>query len=410
VLFDNMLESGKKDNRTTSQWNVAIGCQGRFHLFDLARQMERLCHLSNLYTGYPRFKVEALPRKKVSTFPWLMGPYMAAGRFNLQGCLEGYERLILRSFDEWVSRKIAPCDVYHCLSAAGVRTHSVVRKRYGAVSICDRPCSHILYQERITGEEYALQGLSFRGVDKYIKERELQEYELCDRIVVPSTFAFQSFIELGVPPTRIRKNPLGVDLRVYNPVPKKDNIFRVIYTGAISIRKGIRYLLEALSELRLPDFEIWLIGYARPDIAGTLARYEGKFNYIGPIDRRLLHRFYSQGSVFVFPSVDDGFGLVQAEAMACGLPVIATWNTGAPDLFTDGVEGFIVPIREPQMIREKVLLLYNNPDLRHEMSKAALRRVKAIGGWNDYGERAVQIYDEALAGGSKPRNATSARE
>jgi glycosyltransferase involved in cell wall biosynthesis len=99
--------------------------------------------------------------------------------------------------------------------------------------------------------------------------------------------------------------------------------------------------------------------------------------------------------------------MVQAEAMACGLPVIATTNTGAQDLFTDGVEGFIVPIRNPEAIREKVLLLYQNPELRHEMSKAALRRVTEIGGWRDYGDRTARLYEEAIAERSKQRHAST---
>jgi alpha-maltose-1-phosphate synthase len=100
----------------------------------------------------------------------------------------------------------------------------------------------------------------------------------------------------------------------------------------------------------------------------------------------------------VLASVHDGFGMVQAEAMACGLPVISTTNTGAPDLFTDGVEGFIVPIRSPDAIRQKVLLLYDHPELQAEMSKAALRRMAEIGGWREYGDRTVRLYEEALAG------------
>lgn len=387
---------------------VAIGCQGRFHLFDLARQMERLGHLSQLYTGYPRFKVGELPRAKVSTFPWLMAPYMAAGRFGLASYLERFEILISRSFDEWVARNIEPCDVYHCLSTAGLRTHAIIRERYGALSVCDRGCSHILYQEEILREEYDLQALRFPTFSSGLKERELAEYESTDLIVVPSTFAFHSFVKHGIPAHRLRKNPLGVDLRTYKQVPKEDNVFRVIYTGTISIRKGIPHLLEALSALRLPNFEIWLIGPALPDMKSVLARFEGTYRYLGAIDRRSLHWFYSQGSVFVFPSVEDGFGLVQAEAMACGLPVVATTNTGAPDLFSDGVEGFIVPIRNPEAIREKVLLLYNNPELRDEMSKAALRRVTEIGGWRDYGDRTALIYEEALAERSKRRHAIPA--
>jgi glycosyltransferase involved in cell wall biosynthesis len=87
--------------------------------------------------------------------------------------------------------------------------------------------------------------------------------------------------------------------------------------------------------------------------------------------------------------------LVQAQAMACGLPVIATTNTGAEDLFTDGVEGFIVPIRNAEALREKLLYLYDHPDVRDGMADAALARVRAMGGWDSYGESAAAVYAQA---------------
>jgi glycosyltransferase involved in cell wall biosynthesis len=74
------------------------------------------------------------------------------------------------------------------------------------------------------------------------------------------------------------------------------------------------------------------------------------------------------------------------------VPVIATTNTGAEDLFTDGVEGFIIPIRSPEKIREKIEWMIDNRELRDKMAAAALERVKSLGGWNRYGERVVDVY------------------
>ena len=80
--------------------------------------------------------------------------------------------------------------------------------------------------------------------------------------------------------------------------------------------------------------------------------------------------------------------------MACGIPVIATTNAGAEDLFSDGVEGFIVPIRSPEAIREKLEWMIANPTLRQQMAEAALDRVKRLGGWNQYGEQVNSVYRE----------------
>jgi glycosyltransferase involved in cell wall biosynthesis len=100
--------------------------------------------------------------------------------------------------------------------------------------------------------------------------------------------------------------------------------------------------------------------------------------------------------VLVLPSVQEGLALVQAQAMACGLPVIASTHTGAEDLFTDGVEGMIVPPRNVGALREAILRLYHEPGLRDQMAARALARVQAIGGWDSYGEAAVLAYENAL--------------
>src|SRR6266545_3850637 len=113
---------------------VCIGSAGRFHTFDLARQMQRLGHLSSLYTCYPKWKVDGLPPEKVRTFPWLMGPAMLLGRWGFHGVQRHLNRLVIESFDHWMVKRLPPCDVIHCLSSFGLTTHRLAKQRYGALT------------------------------------------------------------------------------------------------------------------------------------------------------------------------------------------------------------------------------------------------------------------------------------
>ena len=375
---------------------VCIGSAGRFHTFDLARQMERLGHLGRVYTAYPRWKVDGLPSEKVRTFPWLMTASVALARMTGIHTPQEIDWMIHDTFDRWMARQLRACDVFHCLSSFGRRTHRVAREQLGAVTVCDRGSSHIAYQDEILAEEHRFWGIPYRPIDRRIVDWELEEYEACDLITVPSTFAYRSFIEKGLPEAKLRKVPYGVDLCTFRPTPKKDRIFRIIYVGALSLRKGVLYLLQAMQGLRLPQFEVWLIGAALREVRPLLAKYDGLFRYFGPLPRTELYRYYSQASVFVLPSIEEGLALVQAQAMACGLPVIATTNTGVEDLFNDGVEGFIVPIRDPEAIRQKVLHLYQHRDVRDDMAQAALTRVQTLRGWNNYGEQMLRAYEDAI--------------
>jgi glycosyltransferase involved in cell wall biosynthesis len=88
--------------------------------------------------------------------------------------------------------------------------------------------------------------------------------------------------------------------------------------------------------------------------------------------------------------------MVMAQAMACACPVIASRNTGGEDLFTNGDEGYLVPIRDVDSLAERLQQLADSPEQRAAMGKCALARVHALGGWNNYGEKAMAIYAEVL--------------
>lgn len=374
------------------EMKVCISSAGPFHAYDLARQMERLGTLSRLYTAYPKCKVEGLPREKVDTFPWLMMPAAVCRRLGWSRLQDTLDWLTIDTFDRWVAANLEDCQVFHHLSACAGPAQRVARERFGAVTICDRGSSHIVYQDKILSEEYAQWGLPYRPIRRFFVDRELQEYAEADRIVLPSTFAYRSFLEQGVRQDKLIKVPYGVDLNLFQRISKQDDVFRVLFVGQLSLRKGVPYLLEAVALLHLPRFEFWLIGGLSSEIKPFLNRYNDHFRWWGRTSRAELSWYYSQCSVFVLPSIEEGLALVQAQAMACGLPVIATTNTGGEDLFTNNVEGFVVPIRSPEAIREKILYLYEHPDVREKMGAAAMKRVEGMGGWASYGRQMLALY------------------
>jgi len=325
-----------------------------------------------------------------------MGPYMALGGLFGNQAVRCLEHRIIAGFDRRTANELGDCDIFHFLSGTGVRALQVARDQFGALTVCDRASSHILYQSRLLREEFHKWGMPYVDTDRRIIDRELREYESADLIVVPSEFARRSFIEEGISGSKVAKNPFGVNLRTFHRNRSANTTFRAIFVGQISLRKGIPYLLEALLNLELPNFELWLVGAILPEAKPFLAKHEGRFRYFGSVPQAQLYQYYSEASVFVIASIEEGLAYVQGEAMACGLPIVATANTGAEDLFTDGVEGFIVPIRDVEAIRDRVLRLYHDEGLRHEMSEAAVRRVQSMGGWNEYGDRMAKIYSDRL--------------
>ena len=117
----------------------------------------------------------------------------------------------------------------------------------------------------------------------------------------------------------------------------------------------------------------------------------------GHMPQEKLKEIMSRSHVMVLPSVEEGLAMVQAQAMACGCPVIATKNTGAYNLFVDQKEGFIVPIRQPNIITEKLQYLADQPNSRKSMSLLALARVREMGGWRTYGDMTASMLKNMMS-------------
>jgi glycosyltransferase involved in cell wall biosynthesis len=376
--------------------NVSVFTIGRFHHFNLSRQLLKRGHAVSLFTSNPRTRVDRDLWPYVQTRPRYRIPFAVGGRLGFSRQLYWLDEILLKDLARWTERSLNVewTDIFHALDGSGPKAGRRVRKN-GKLWICDRACTHLLTQKQILVDEYNDWNVPPPQFSTDRLERCVAEYEESHAVTVPSQFAKRSFLEHGFSEDRVLVCPYGVDLSEFHPGPKRDEIFRVIYVGQITIRKGIGHLLRAVEPLvRKHQIELWLVGEIDPRIQPLLKQYRGVFEYKGVSPRNTLWQLYSQASVLVLASVEEGLAYVQAQAMACGVPIIATTNTGAEDLFTDGVEGFIVPIRSPEAIREKLEWMMDNSELRDQMASAALERVNSLGGWDSYGERVESVYKQ----------------
>ncbi|QHS51059.1 glycosyltransferase family 4 protein [Edaphobacter sp. 12200R-103] len=372
---------------------------GVFHHFELARELERRGHLSVIYSTFPwrRLQREGLPHSRVQTFPWLHTAEFLFQKYRIGGRWAtdflGYRNAL--AFDEWMLRRIPVCDAFIAISGAGLKAGKKVQNS-GGVYICDRGSSHQRYQEQIVTDEYQRWGVNIPVSDERDTVREEKIYEAADLITVPSGFAERSFLEMGIPKEKLRRIPYGVRLERFRPVGQpQEGRFDVLFAGAVSLRKGFPYLLQAFSQVQHPAKRLRVAGAMRPDLEAVLSRLpQQNVEFLGSVPQDRLIELMSTSTVMVLPSIEEGLALVQGQAMACGCPVIASTNTGSEDLFTDDVEGFIIPIRDTEVLTHRMQQLADDPSLRERMSQAALTRVKSLGGWKEYGDHWERLLYE----------------
>jgi glycosyltransferase involved in cell wall biosynthesis len=383
---------------------VALSTPGKFHTFDLARELHLRGALAALFTGYPSFKLknENVPKELMHTFPWLQGPYMAfPWKQQLPNSINRqWEHLAAISFANWVANKLPACDIYVGLSGSSLPAGKRARQQ-GARYVCDRGSAHIREQDQLLRDEHAMWNMPFSGVDSRTIEREEAEYAEADCITVPSNFVMQSFIKRGISPENLRLLPYGVNLSRFQPVAESEKErFDVLFVGGMSLRKGVQYLVQAYLKINHPAKSLTFVG-APSEVLISMLKSRGMWpvdaKVLGHVPQAELKNIMSKSHVMVLPSIEEGLALVQAQAMACGCPVIASFNTGSEDLFSDSDEGYIVPIRDVEALANKLQLLADNPVQRMLMGEKALARVQKLGGWHSYGEKAMSIYTDLIA-------------
>lgn len=228
-------------------------------------------------------------------------------------------------------------------------------------------------------------------------ERKTRELELAETVVCPSEFVLESLPEKVRAQKRCLFVPFGsphVDLPNRTSEKSPGGPLRVLFAGALTQRKGLADLFAAMKMVDSNAIELVVMGSLLQPLQWYRDRF-ANFVYEPPRPHRDFLQLMQSCDVFVFPSIVEGRALVQQEAMACGLPLIATQNAGAADLIEDGRTGFLVPIRSPEAVAEKISWCAANRSLISGMGIAARQRAGELT-WNRYGETIVSAVRELI--------------
>ena len=342
-----------------------------------------------------------LPVKKVTSFARFGLEYAwRLGRARSQSDLSRTYLWAGRTFSQKVAYSLSRHSAAAVLGMPGSKELFEEAKARGLRCFFDQNSCPQLWQRLRAEEQRRWPGWEPQTKeDKYTAlcmQQERTEQKLADIVLCPSEFVVEYVVSLGVPPDKIAVVPYGINVRAYrcerDPY-RGDRPLRVLFVGAVNLMKGIRYLLEALRVLDTRQIGARLVGPIMAS-AEALARYRRYCSLLGPVPRSAVREHYQWADVFVLPSICEGSATVTYEALACGLPVITTPNAGS--VVRDGIDGFIVPIRDAEAIAEKLDLLASNPKLLAEMSLNARERALEFS-WERYGERLVRaVRDSGL--------------
>lgn len=277
--------------------------------------------------------------------------------------------------DLLAARKLEPAGAIKAWNHAATYTLRKAR-RMGMVTVLERASSHILTQNRLLVEELQRHG---RDLSTYIPpvtiNRALAEYEAADFIRVPSPFVYDSFVENGVPAAKLILVNYGTDLTRFREAQRKrtDDRFMVVFVGSVGWRKGITDLLDAWRIAALPNATLTLAGpiapQAREEVSRAASVMGDSLKVAGIV--RDVPQLLADSDLFVLPTIEEGSAISVYEAMAAGLPVVTTRNSGT--VGRDGQEVRLVPIREPEALADVLSELRRDAESRGALGAAGRR-------------------------------------
>lgn len=382
---------------------VSIIVGGKFHAFNLADQLNKKNNLECIITSYPKFltKKYNIKNKKIKSIIFKEIFLRFINKFFFIKNLFDSDLFLCNYFSKKASKLVNYQSSDIILGWSSFSKESfLIAKNYNCIKILERGSSHIKFQEEILKKEYKKLKIKPRLPSKQIIKKEIEEYNLADYISVPSEFVKNTFIKYGIDKNKIIKIPYGVDLKEFNFLKNnKDNKdFKIISVGSISVRKGSHYLIKAFKELNLQDSQLIFVGPIEPDFKIILKNFGNleRIKFVEKQKQNNLKHFYNKADIFVQCSIEEGLAMVQAQAMACGLPVICTENTGGAEIVDDGINGFIIPIRNTKILKDRILKLYNNPDKLKNMSSNAHQKAKYELSWKNYGDKVLKKYKKLI--------------
>jgi glycosyltransferase involved in cell wall biosynthesis len=272
-------------------------------------------------------------------------------------------------------------------------------RKSGIHCIYDLPIGYWRANRKFSAEEAELQP-EWKGTLNALADSDAkcalkdQELELADTVIVPSTFV-KSTLELYPGKKKVVVNPFGVPANISErrEVTNPDQPLRVLYVGSLTQRKGIAYLFKAVEQAG-KAVTLTVIG-RKVGHSALLDKYCERHRWLSSLPHHEILAEMRRHDVFVFPSLFEGLALVQGEALSQGLPVITTPNSGGTDILRDGIEGFIVPIRDPDAITARLLQFYGDRELLHQMSESARERAVHLD-WAACRARTVAAVREAI--------------
>lgn len=360
--------------------NIASRIVGRDLSFSIKKRTPKILDGNNISIGIPEF-------------------YLWFNRLVFKISKKDVALKAAKMFGILSSKFIKDAEIFHVRSGSGLNGAIEKAKLSGMKVVVDHSIAHPAFLDENLRNEYINNNVLFDlGLDSLFWQGVLSDCEKADCLLVNSNFVKKTFIDQGYNPDKIKTVYLGVRNDFFG-LKKDYNVkdkLKILFTGNFGFRKGAEYLLKALIQLEKLNFsyEMTVVG-SYQDASTLIERYNSNnINFVGHIPQSELKFYLSNSDIYVFPSLAEGCASSGMEAMAAGLPIIATVESGFP--IVNYESGILIASKNSNLLVEKILELASNENLRKNIGLNAAKTISENFTWENYSSKVFSIYKELL--------------
>lgn len=385
--------------KTNNHPSAVLISAGSWHLRQTGKELQKLDALAGIYlsdknsTGIkPELYHRCWPfHLAIIPFCLLNGPRTT-----------GWSRFFWGFLPIWIfwlkRQKIPHCNIIHSIGVFAKEAFDIAEKT-GALKVYDAANSHPIPQIDILEKELKkwLPRKRIRRDRYWFQKRATEDIKRADLVLCPSTFVLESMLANGVPESRCALLPFGADASTFTPREKLPTTPRFICVGTIMFRKGHQYLFPAFAALKekTPSAELICVGSIDVEFMSIFKKWKHIFTHIPFMPHNQLAKLLKTCTAFVLPALEEGYARVIAEALAAGLPVVATHQSGATTTIENNKEGLIIPPYTVEPLTEALEKLATDDELCIRLGQNAYKKSTSLT-WQDYGKKLFSEYEKLI--------------
>lgn len=381
--------------------SATIACCGLLHFRNYVEQLAESGILRSFLFSH---RLSSFPNREWAFNFWAKEYIMHLLIRSVPDRLQEHLFPVLHDYWDWrAAGHLAETQLVHVMLHGTSRRVLRRAREQGSVIVGEAINTHPQNLYSVMNREYAACGIPPRTTMARQWQRLEQEIESCDWLLTPSPFVSRTYIERGFPANRIICIPYAANTKIFEPPSdwrhREVGPMSVVCVAQVIPRKGIHYLLQAWRNMGLPANQATLriIGHIADNMAWITRGLPPGVEFIGTADRAGVIRELQAASVFVLPTLEEGFAVSILEAMSAGCAVVTTPASGAESIIINGQNGLIIMERDVDGLAESLCSLHVAPALRVKLGRAACETVQQKHNWTHYAEQVKAMYQMVVS-------------